>query len=376
MQTTPGEDNCREDLAQAAQELEKFRSIVESAELGVVTINEHHEVVYLNQAAEKMFGYDRVEILGGDLSPLIPSEHRQRHRHYVERYVRTRRGKLIGHTAELEAERKDGTRFPVSISFSMAEVGGGPLMTAIFRDLSKEAGLEQKVKQSQRLAILGEMVATVSHEIRSPLTLIGGFARQLEREDGLSHKGRDKVAIITKEVERLETILNELGDLSRPAKYNWRESDLSQVVEHVAELMEPQLSAAGASLELSKGDQLPRVMADHDRLSQVLINLINNAVQASGQGAEVRMSLSANGDGVKLEVADSGPGLDPAHLQDIFTPFFTTKSGGTGLGLPVARRIIEEHGGSIELLNGENGGAVARILLPPAPGLQQELPLG
>ncbi|MCB2227243.1 MAG: PAS domain S-box protein [Desulfarculaceae bacterium] len=372
----PGDDNCREHLAEAAQELEKFRTIVETAELGVVTINENHEVIYLNPAAEKMFGYDRAEILGGDLSPLIPSEHRERHRHYVERYVRTRRGKMIGHTAELEAERRDGTRFPVSISFSVAEVAGSPLMTAIFRDLSKEAGLEQKVKQSQRLAILGEMVATVSHEIRSPLTLIGGFARQLEREDGLSGKGRDKVKIITKEVERLETILNELGDLSRPAKYNWRESDLSQVVEHVAELMGPKLEAAGVELSLNKDEELPRVMADNDRLSQVLINLINNAVQAAGEGAKVEVALMANGNGVKLEVRDDGPGLDPAHLEEIFTPFFTTKSGGTGLGLPVARRIIEEHGGSIELANREGGGTIARILLPPAPALQQTLPLG
>jgi len=155
MEPPPAEDTCLTDLAQVAQELEKFRSIVETAELGVVTINENHEVVYMNAAAEKMFGYGREELMGGDLSPLIPSEHRRGHRNYVERYVRTRRGKLIGHTAELEAERRDGTRFPIHISFSMAEVGGSLLMTAIMRDLSKEAGLEEKVKHSQRLAILG-----------------------------------------------------------------------------------------------------------------------------------------------------------------------------------------------------------------------------
>ena len=103
---SPARTTAASTLAEAAQELEKFRTIVETAELGVVTINENHEVIYLNRAAEKMFGYDRAEILGGDLSPLIPSEHRARHRHYVERYVRTRRGKMIGHTAELEAERK------------------------------------------------------------------------------------------------------------------------------------------------------------------------------------------------------------------------------------------------------------------------------
>ena len=376
MQPTPEDESRRADLAEVVQELEKFRSIVETAELGVVTINENHEVVYLNPAAERMFGYSRQEIMGGDVSPLIPSEHRERHRHYVERYVRTRRGKMIGHTAELEAERRDGSRFPISISFSVAEVAGALLMTAIVRDKSKEAGLEKEVKQSQRLAILGEMVATVSHEIRSPLTLIGGFARQLERDPGLGDKARNKLAIISKEVERLEAILNELGDLSRPHKYNWQESDLRQVVDHVAELMGPELEEAGARLTVRKDRELPLVMADNDRLSQVLINLINNAVQASGEGAKVEVALLANGDGVRLEVRDQGGGLEPGHAKDVFTPFFTTKSGGTGLGLPVARRIIQEHGGSIELSNNDRGGATARIILPPAPGIQQELPLG
>jgi two-component system sensor kinase FixL len=376
MDPTPADDNtCRSELHEAAQELEKFRQIVETAELGVVTINENHEVVYMNAAAEAMFGYGRQEIMGGDLSPLIPSEHRERHRNYVERYVRTRRGKLIGHTAELEAERRDGSRFPIHISFSTAEVAGGLLMTAIVRDLSKEAGLEREVRQSQRLAILGEMVATVSHEIRSPLALIGGFARQLERDPDLGEKSLNKLNIITHEVERLEKILNELGDFSRPHKYNWMETDVSQVVEHVAELMEPEINRAGASLTISRNGDLPPVMADADRLSQVLINLVNNALQASGEHPKVEVSVNPEPEGVLLEVRDQGPGLKPETIREIFTPFFTTKSGGTGLGLPVARRIVEEHGGRIELANRESGGAVARVRLPAAPAIQQKLPL-
>ena len=376
MDATPAEYNtCRSDLHEAAQELEKFRQIVETAELGVVTINENHEVVYMNAAAEAMFGYGRQEIMGGDLSPLIPSEHREGHRNYVERYVRTRRGKLIGHTAELEAERRDGSRFPIHISFSTAEVAGGLLMTAIIRDLSKEAGLEQEVRQSQRLAILGEMVATVSHEIRSPLALIGGFARQLERDPELSDKSLNKLGIITHEVERLERILNELGDFSRPHKYDWRETDPAVVVEHVAELMEPEINRAGAELKVSRNGGLPPIMADADRLSQVLINLINNALQASGAHPVIEVVLQPNPEGVLLEVRDRGRGLESAKARELFTPFFTTKKGGTGLGLPVARRIVEEHGGRIELANREGGGAVARVRLPAAPAVQQKLPL-
>ena len=102
------------DVRELAQELEKYRQIVETASDAVVSINQHHEVIYMNAAAEALFGYRRAEILGGDLAPLIPSEHRRAHRHYVERYVRTRQPRLIGHSADLEGERRDGSRFPIS----------------------------------------------------------------------------------------------------------------------------------------------------------------------------------------------------------------------------------------------------------------------
>ena len=249
-------------------------------------------------------------------------------------------------------------------------------MTAIIRDLSKEAGLEREVRQSQRLAILGEMVATVSHEIRSPLALIGGFARQLERDPELSDKSLGKLGIITHEVERLERILNELGEFSRPHKYDWRETDPVVVLEHVVELMEPEINRAGAELKISRNGGLPPIMADADRLSQVLINLINNALQAGGEHPVIELVLQPTPEGVLLEVRDRGRGLESAKARELFTPFFTTKKGGTGLGLPVARRIVEEHGGRMELVNREDGGAVARVRLPTAPAIQQKLPLG
>lgn len=370
------EDSTLSQLREAAQQLDKFRQIVETAELAVVTINENHEVVYMNPAAEKMFGYAREEIMGGDLSPLIPEEHRSRHRHYVERYAHTRRAKLMGHAAQVEGQRRDGSRFPLQISFSEAEVAGGWLFTAIMRDLSQEHDLAEQVRRSSRLAILGEMVATVTHEIRSPLALIGGFARQLSKEPGLTDKAQHKLEIISQEVGRLESILNELGDLSRPQKYNWQETDLAEVVAHVGELMDPQLRRQKCRLSVIREQELPVIMADRDRLSQVLINLLNNAMQAGQGPPQVEVELRPDGaGGVLLEVRDRGGGVPPQAQDKIFTPFFTTKPGGTGLGLPVARRIVEEHGGKITLENNDQGGATVRITLPGAPAVQQKLPL-
>jgi signal transduction histidine kinase len=244
------------------------------------------------------------------------------------------------------------------------------------RDLSQEHDLAEQVRRSGRLAILGEMVATVTHEIRSPLALIGGFARQVAKEPGLNEKAQHKLEIIIQEVGRLESILNELGDLSRPQKYNWQEIDLGQVVAHVGELMDPQLKGQKCKLTVIRHPNLPLIMADRDRLSQVLINLLNNAMQAGEGQPQVEVEVGPNGaGGVLLEVRDQGGGILPQIKDKLFTPFFTTKEGGTGLGLPVARRIVEEHGGKIEMEDNDRGGATVRITLPGPPAVQQKLPL-
>lgn len=367
-QPTPPEQ-MDSDLRDLVEELEKYRQIVETAGDAVVTINENHEVVYMNRAAEKMFGFAREELLGGDLTPLIPDEHKASHRHYVLRYLRTRRPRLIGHAAEVSAQRRDGSRFPMHISFSVAESSAGTLLTAIMRDMTEERELAQQVERSEKLAAVGAMVATVSHEIRTPLTLIGGFARQLAKEDGLSERGRRKVGIIAEEVARLEQLLAELNDLSRPQRYNWAETDLGAVVDHVLELMQVELETRGVILEVRRPDRdRLMVVADRDRLSQVLINLVKNALQASGDTPRLEIELRRSPDhAVMLAVRDCGRGVPSEQQNDIFRPFFTTKPGGTGLGLPVARRIVEEHGGGLDLDTSHCGGAAFTVRLPEAP---------
>lgn len=358
------------DFQTMALELERFREILDTASDAVVSANQNHEVVYMNRAAEKLFGYQRSEMLGRDLSPLIPTEHRQQHRHYLERYVRTRQARLMGHSAQVEAEHRDGSRVPISISFSVAENGPDLLFTAIMRDLSTQRKLAAKVDLAERLAAVGQMVATVTHEIKTPLALIGGFANQLKKEPGLSEKGLRKLGIIVEEVARLENMLVELGDLSRPQRYVWNEIDLAQLVGHVKALMAPQLKRNRFFLKVNATPGLPPIMGDKDKLSQVLINLINNAIQAGGPNDEVKLELNPAPNGqVELLVRDWGCGIPEQYIEDIFTPFFTTKKRGTGLGLPVAKRIIDEHGGSLEMLSSPENGTTARVLLPPAPAV-------
>ena len=365
------EDRKNNDLGAArelALELEKYRQIVETASDAVVSINQDHEVVYMNRAAEEMFGYKRSEILGGDLGPLLPGSLRERHKHFVDRFVRTRRSRFMGHSNRVEAERADGTAIPISISINVAESRGRLMFTAIMRDRSTERSLARKVKRAEHLAEVGRMVATVSHEIRTPLTLIGGFARQLKKEAGISDNGRHKLGIIVDEVGRLEGLVNELNDLARPHRYQWEELDLVKVVRRIKELMAPKLTKARIALETTAADDLPLIMADRHSLSQVLINLINNAMEASRPGGRVSVNLAPDEQGgIRLEVLDRGCGIAPEHADKLFVLFFTTKRRGTGLGLAVAQRIVRDHGGDIHLENRPGGGAAARVTLPPAP---------
>ena len=348
-----------------ARELEKFRLILDTASDGFVTINENHEVVYMNAAAQEIFGYSQEELLGHDLNLLIPPEHRDRHREYVDRYLRTGRTRSLDNRVEVEGLRKDGRRFPAGIRFSMADVEEGRLATARIHDLSEQRFLAEKVKLNEKLALVGEMVATVSHEIRTPLTLIGGFAQQVLRSAVCEANENRKLEIIVREVARLETLLQELNQLSRPLDLKMEEVDLMELMDRVTELMESSLREARVVLKFISRPSGVRVFGDRDRLSQVFINLINNAVQASPPGSRLELGISNNArERVEIEIRDQGPGIPEKDLEKIFTPFFTTKAAGTGLGLPVSNRIVGEHDGTLTITSRQGAGTRAVVSLP------------
>lgn len=351
-----------------ARELEKFRLILDTASDGFVTINENHEVVYMNAAAEEMFGYSQEELLGHDLSLLIPPEHREHHRDFVNSYLRTGRTSSLDNRVEVEGLRKDGQRFPAGIRFSMADVEEGRLATARIHDLSEQRYLAEKVKLNEKLALVGEMVATVSHEIRTPLTLIGGFAQQVLRRSGCDPKDNRKLEIIVREVARLETLLQELNQLSRPLDLKMEEVDLTELMDRVTELMDSSLQEARVALTFLTRPTGFRVIGDRDRLSQVFINLINNAVQASPPGSRLELSFANTARGrVGVEIRDHGQGIPAENLEKIFTPFFTTKAAGTGLGLPVSNRIVGEHDGTLTISSRVGQGTRAVVNLPLVP---------
>jgi len=337
---------------------------VESASEGFVTIDEDHRVVFFNRAAEKLFGYRREEVLGKDLNAILTPACSHDHRAGVEKYLRSRRPRRRGHTRELTAVKKGGQAFPCTISFSVARLKGRVFFTGIVRDLSETKALQQEVAKQERLAELGRMVAEINHEIRNPLMIIGGFVNRLTRS-ATDTKTRSQVSMIAAEVRRLETLLEELRKLYLPRKLRPRTFDLTNLLREIHLFAQEACNGTRIQVDWVPDPNPLPVRADREKLKQLLINLVRNAVEAMGELGTLHMGTDRTDGRVSVTVSDDGPGIPDKVRARIFDPFFTTKKGGSGLGLPLCRRIVEDHKDcSMHLNSGEGEGTTIRIDLP------------
>jgi two-component system sensor kinase FixL len=353
-------DPCRE----PNQALTILQGAIENTNEGFVTIDENHRVVVFNRAAERIFGISREEILGQDLGVILGPQCSQGHKQAVARYLDTRQPKLIGHQSEFLTARRNGEVFPLSISFSVSNIGEKTFFTGIIRDLTETKALEEQVLKSERLAALGQLVAEVSHEIKNPLVMIGGYARQLQRTS-LDPKTQAKLQIITDEVQRLETLIGELRDLYRPKALDLESVDMDILLTEIGELIREDGRSKGIEIELQVPAEPVLVEGDRNKLKQVILNLARNGMEAMDRGGALTLRARCLEDRVEITVSDEGPGIPAPEMDKIFVPFYTTKKQGTGLGLSVSKRIIEEHQGcSFNLASGLEKGAVATITMP------------
>jgi len=346
------------------QALTILQGAIENTNEGFVTIDENHRVVIFNRAAEGIFGVSRAEILGKDLGVILTPQCSQGHKQAVARYLDTRKPKLIGHQSEFLTARKNGELFPLSISFSVSSIAEKTFFTGIIRDLTETKALQEQVLKSERLAALGQLVAEVSHEIKNPLVMIGGYARQILRS-AQDPKGQAKLQIIVDEVRRLETLIGELRDLYRPKALNLETIDMAVLLNEVRDLIREEARNKQIEVLLDIPPAPLMVEGDKDKLKQVILNLSRNGMEAMDQGGKLTVRAQCLEDRVEITVSDEGPGIPEPEMDKIFVPFYTTKKQGTGLGLSVSKRIIEEHQGcSFSLASGRDKGAVAKITMP------------
>lgn len=337
---------------------------VENTNEAFVTIGSDHTVVFFNKAAERIFGFGREEVIGRDLSRIMAPTCSRNHREAVARYLETGIAHRIGHDTEIMATRKGGEAFPANISFSVSQVEGKTYFTGIVRDLTETKALQQRMAHSERLAALGKVVAEITHEIKNPLMMIGGFARQLSRETD-DEKVTSKLDIIGQEVGRLENLLNELRELYLPRTLDKEKMDIHDILKDVYELVRESCESSKVQVVYRPDAQKSMITGDREKLKQVLLNLAKNATEAMPSGGTLTLSTSRKGKKVEIAIADSGCGISEAQRSKIFSPFYTTKKGGTGLGLSVSKCIVEDHPDSTLTFESQEGkGTIFRMTMP------------
>ncbi|HTW91405.1 MAG TPA: ATP-binding protein [bacterium] len=234
------------------------------------------------------------------------------------------------------------------------------VVTGILSDRQRKAN--DSLRRAERLKTLGEMAAGMAHEVKNPLAAIRSSAQILTER--LSGKEAELARIVVSEVDRLNRVVNEFLDYARPAALKREPVLLSSLLDSCLELLAPVIEQAGVTVRRSHSDGEHKVDADPNQLRQVFLNLILNAVQAMQTGGQVALDVRQEAGSTRVSVRDTGPGIPPDKLKQVCEPFYSTKPGGTGLGLSVAQRIVAEHGGRLEITCATGAGTTATVILP------------
>jgi PAS domain S-box-containing protein len=370
-------EEAEQAVAEAAAHL---KAIVETAVDGIITIDENGIVASVNPAVEKMFGYSMREVIGHNVSMLMPEPYRSEHDAYLSHYRQTGERKVIGIGREVRGRRKDGSEFPVDLGVSETMIGARRFFTGLLRDATTRKQVEQALIEAKEAAdaasyAKSEFLANMSHEIRSPMTGVLGYAEILLGR--LSDpKDLDCVRTIKQSGQYLLQIINDILDL---AKIEAQGVDLDREVislpsflTEVYALMEVNAREKTLPLFLKYDGVIPqKIESDSKRLRQILINLLSNAIKFTEQGSvELVVRFPRAESELQFEVSDSGIGMTQEQQRNLFHPFtqgdssVTKAYGGTGLGLAITKRLVGALGGTIAVDSLPGHGSTFRVTVP------------
>lgn len=225
--------------------------------------------------------------------------------------------------------------------------------------------LEARLREDQEhLALLGEAAATVAHELKNPVVIIGAYVERLIQKTALDDPARERLALIHRECQRIELLLQDMIHFARPIEPDFSTSDLNQLILEAVKIIQPRAECQQVRLSSNLDGGLPSLWVDRNRLTQVIQNLILNAIQASQPGQEVQIVTSKRKGSVLVEVVDQGCGIPPDYREKVFAPFFSTKKEGSGLGLAFSKRVVEMHRGRLYFRNNCPQGTIFCLTLP------------
>ena len=342
---------------QLQESIARTQAILEAAVNGIITIDESGVIQSVNSAIDRMFGYTKDEILGRRLGVLVPPSDREEFNSTLSHSLETGNSRIVGATREIVGQRKDGTTFPAELGVGEARIGNRRIFAGIMRDLTErrrasEALLEteRRARAAEELASIGTLTAGLAHEVGGPMNVILGYAQMIENSTS-EETVRDRARIIREQVSRISKIIETLLAFARPRPILKIPVQLNESLEEVLNFLSEEFRKREVTVE-RRFEPVAAIRGDGAKLQQLFLNLFLNAVDAMPEGGTLRVSLeSRDPDEVEVRVADTGTGIPTEALAKIFEPFFTSKprGKGSGLGLAVAKGIVSDHDGRIDV---------------------------
>jgi two-component system sensor kinase FixL len=366
--------STRQALAREAH----LTSILDTVPEAMIVIDEQAIIQSFSSAAERLFGYEPAEVIGKNVKMLMPSPYRENHDAYIERYLRTGERRIIGIGRVVVGERKGGSTFPMELAVGEMRSSNQRFFTGFIRDLTEPQRTEARLQELQaelvhisRLTAMGEMASTLAHELNQPLSAIAnymkGSRRLLEGEaDERSAMLRDALDKAADQALRAGQIIRRLRDFVARGESERRVESVKKLVEEASALALVGAKDQGVRVRFQFDPAVDLVLADKVQIQQVLLNLIRNAVEAMEGSPKRELTIATKPEVdnmIAISVADTGTGIAPEMISQLFQPFVTTKRHGMGVGLSISRTIVEAHGGQILVESNPGGGTIFRFTI-------------
>ena len=359
-----------------------LRSILATVPDAMVVIDETGHILSFSAAAERMFGYNEEEVLGENVSMLMPSPDRERHDSYLENYRDTGERKIIGIGRVTTARHRDGYTFPIELSVGEALLDEKRIFTGFIHDITQRQNVERRLQDLQselahvgRVSEMASFASSLAHELNQPLTAIANYC---EAARDLLGNGSDRETLDTvqealdeasKESVRAGQIVRRLRNFISRGETEQRVESLGRLITEANALALVGSREHGIEVQVQLDPDADLVFVDRIQVQQVLTNLIRNAIDAlidSNQKSLIIRTSAEPQDYVTVTVEDTGPGISESVVAELFQPFVTSKSAGMGIGLSICRTIVESHGGRIWFEERPGGGTAFHFTLPSA----------
>jgi two-component system, LuxR family, sensor kinase FixL len=356
-----------------------LQSILDTVPDAMIVIDTSGTIHSFSSAAEHQFGYNAAAVIGQNIKVLMPSPYRESHDGYIKRYLDTGERRIIGIGRVVVGERQDGSTFPMELSVGEMKSSDRRFFTGFIRDLTERQQSEARLQELQseliqmsRFTAMGEMASTLAHELNQPLSAITNYLKGSKRllddsKDEVSSAVRDAVGKAADQALRAGQIIRRLREFVAHGENEKRVESVQKIIEESSALALVGARETGVRVKFRFSATTDLTLADKVQIQQVLVNLIRNAIEAMAEVSrrELIISTSAPSGGmIEISVADTGSGIPPDIVEQLFRPFFTTKTHGMGVGLSISRTIIENHGGKIWIEPNPEGGTIFRLTLP------------